>query len=71
MIHIGSLYGAYVKHVSFTKNLLLKISIQVNQILLKAFESTKGYSNKIIRGLYLFFKNNSKHWKGRPILLLF
>ena len=27
-----------------TKNLLLKISIYVNQILLKAFESTKGYT---------------------------
>ena len=29
--------------------------------------TTKGYSNKIIRGLYLFLKYNSKHWKSMPI----
>ena len=33
----------------------------VNQLLLKAFESTKGYLNKIIRGLYLFLKYKNQN----------
>ena len=41
--------------LAWQKNLPSKICIQANQMLLKAFDSTKDYSNKIVRGLYLFF----------------
>ena len=64
----GDIIDLFMDMILFAwpKNLRLKISrsIQVNQILLKAFESTKGYSKKIIRCLYLFLKYNYNYWKG-------